>query len=146
MRFQPFPHMRYGAHLKHVAYLQPCMLWFRSLPHTTIDPMTQSRPHSQHALRAHFALVQNIRALIAARNVNGSDVAQAAGHKPPWLSKILSSDRGMRLQDLDKIAAFFDIEVCDLFRPGIAQLLERRRGMPDRRIGRADRRLGGERR
>lgn len=102
--------------------------------------MTPPRPRSQQVLRAHFALVQNIRALIASRGVSGTDVAQAAGHKPPWLSKILSADRGIGLQDLDKIAAFFDIEVCDLFRPGIAALLERRRGMPDRRIGTKDRR------
>jgi DNA-binding Xre family transcriptional regulator len=95
----------------------------------------------QSSLKAHYSLVQNIRALIASRGVNMGDVAQYAGHKPPWLSKILTSDRGMRLKDLDKIAAFFDLEVGDLFRPGIAHLLERRRGMPDRRIGPETRRI-----
>lgn len=97
-------------------------------------------PRRQQVLKAHYSLVLNLRALISSRGVTGGDVAQAAGHQPPWLSKILSSDRGIRLHDLDKIAAFFDIDVCDLFRPGIAALLERRRGMPDRRIGTKDRR------
>ena len=91
-------------------------------------------------LKSHYTLVHNIRALIAARGVNGADLAQYAGHQPPWLSKILSNDRGVRLKDLDKIASFFNIEVANLFLPGIAPLLDRRRGAPDRRGGLADRR------
>lgn len=93
-----------------------------------------------HNLKAHYSLVQNIRALIAVRRVNGADIAAYAGHKPPWLSKILTHDRGIKLRDLDKLAAFFDLEVCDLFRPGLSHALDRRKGMPDRRVGSGDRR------
>lgn len=94
-------------------------------------------------LKAPFLIVENLRALIGARRVNARDVAQWCGHKPPWISKILSGERGVPLDDLDKIADFFGIEVWQLFAPGISAFLERRRA--ERRCG-ADRRTGKDRR
>ena len=79
-------------------------------------------------LKAQYLLVQNIRALLAARAQTAEAVAKHCKHEGSWLSKILAGDRGMRCIDLDCIASFFDVEVADLFRPGIAPLLERRHG------------------
>ncbi len=90
-------------------------------------------------LKAQYVLVQNIRALLAARSRAADELARHCGHAAPWLSKILTGDRGIRCRDLDLIADFFDVEVTDLFRPGIAPLLERRR--IQRRITRGDRRV-----
>lgn len=93
--------------------------------------------------KANFLLVQNINSLIAARGVNAAAVAAWAGHRPAWLSKILSGDRGIKLSDLDKIADFFGLTVAQLFQHGISPLTERRRG--ERRTEK-DRRSGEERR
>lgn len=87
--------------------------------------------------------MQNIRALLAARGDEDKALAMWAGHRPAWLSKILASDRDVRIPDLDKIADFFGITVAQLFTHGISAVTERRR--VQRRRG-TDRRSGIERR
>lgn len=98
----------------------------------------------QHrSLKANYLLIQNIRALLAARGTDDKALAMWCGHKPAWLSKIMSSDRGMKLDDLDKVADFFGLTVAQLFQHGISPLTERRRSERRRAI---DRRGGQDRR
>lgn len=97
----------------------------------------------RRSLKASYLLVQNIRSLLAARGEDAKALALWAGHRPAWLSKILSGDRGIKLSDLDKIADFFGLTVAQMFQHGISALTERRRG--DRRGGK-DRRTGQDRR
>ncbi len=97
----------------------------------------------QRALKASYLLVQNVQSLLAARGEDASALAMWCGHRPPWLSKILSGDRGIKLADLDKIAAFFGLTVAQLFQHGISALTERRKAQ--RRSGH-DRRGGKDRR
>lgn len=87
--------------------------------------------------RSDVLLVMNIRALLSTRRMDAGALAQWCGHKAPWISKILSLERGVQVKDLGRIADFFGLEVCDLFQHGITPLTERRR---------AQRRSGGERR
>lgn len=94
-------------------------------------------------LKIEYLIVENLRALIAARNLNEKDVAFAVGHSGPWISKILSYDRQIKLKDLDKLADFFGLTTSELVCHGISKLTERRRG--ERRSGH-DRRGGGDRR
>ena len=88
-------------------------------------------------------LVRNIQALLDARGQTQRDLARWMGHHETWLSKILKIERGIRLQDLDRFAAFFGVTVPQLLSPGITPHTERRRG--DRRSQR-DRRSGYDRR
>lgn len=97
----------------------------------------------RRGLKASYLLVQNIRALLAARSEDDKALAMWCGHRPAWLSKILSGDRGIKLADLDKIADFFGLTVAQLFQHGISALTERRKG--ERRSGK-DRRTGKDRR
>lgn len=96
--------------------------------------------------KAPTLLVENIRTLLAVRGIEAKALAIWCGHKEPWLSKILSFDRGVQMDDLDKIADFFGLTVAQLFQPGISPLAERRhrqrRSSDDRRSG-TDRRQGG---
>lgn len=94
-------------------------------------------------LRADVLLVRNLRALLTARGVDDSALAAWCGHRPAWLSKILSGERGMQIKDLGRVSDFFGISVCDLFQYGIDPLLERRKR--ERRSGR-DRRVSEDRR
>jgi hypothetical protein len=87
--------------------------------------------------RADVLLSMNIRALLAARRMDAIALASWCGHKAPWISKILSLERGVQVKDLGRIADFFGLDVCDLFQRGITPLTERRR---------SQRRSGGERR
>lgn len=87
----------------------------------------------RRTLKAGYLLVQNINALLAARGVDAKALALWCGHKPAWLSKILSGERGINLSDLDKVADFFGLTVAQLFQHGISPLTERRRG--ERRSG-----------
>lgn len=98
---------------------------------------------TRRTLKANYLLIQNIRALLAARGTDDKALAMWCGHKPAWLSKVLSAERGIKLADLDKIADFFGLTVAQLFQHGISPLTERRR--KDRRAG-ADRRAGVDRR
>lgn len=97
---------------------------------------------TRRTLKANYLLVENIRALLAARGIDDKALAIWCGHKPAWLSKVLSSERGIKLADLDKIADFFGLTVAQLFQHGISPLTERRHTT---RRG-ADRRAGGDRR
>jgi hypothetical protein len=96
-----------------------------------------------NTLKAHYLLAQNIRALLATRSQTAEAVAKHCKHEGSWLSKILAGDRSMNIRDLDCIASFFEIEVVDLFRPGLAPLLERRHGQ--RRSGVIERRVSDRR-
>jgi hypothetical protein len=87
--------------------------------------------------RADVLLSMNIRALLAARRMDAIALASWCGHKAPWISKILSLERGVQVKDLGRIADFFGLDVCDLFQRGNTPLTERRK---------AQRRSGGERR
>lgn len=89
-------------------------------------------------LRAGYLLTHNIKALIRARGVTAADLAFFCRHKPAWASKVLANQRGISLDDIDCIADFFGVTVDQLFRPGIAAVLERRQ--QDRRVGPRDRR------
>lgn len=88
--------------------------------------------------KATYILTQNIAALLAARHLNAGDLAQWCGHKSAWVSKILKGERGLRVEDLDKVADFLGITVPELFQFGVTPLLERRRS--ERRVGASDRR------
>jgi hypothetical protein len=84
--------------------------------------------------RADVLLVMNIRALLSARRMDAGALAQWCGHKSPWISKILSLERGVQVKDLGRISDFFGLDVCDLFQRGITPLTERRSSQ--RRTGR----------
>lgn len=93
-------------------------------------------------LKPEVLLAENIRTLLNTRGLDGRSLAVWCGHKPPWISKILTSDRGVQIKDLGKIADFFGLTVSDLFSQGISALTERRGG--DRR--KHERRVGSDRR
>src|SRR5258705_11721003 len=88
-------------------------------------------------------LVKNIHALLEARRQTHRDLADWVGHHETWLSKILKEDRGIRFEDLDRVAAFFDMTSHQLLSPGLIQETDRRQG--ERRRER-ERRSGIERR
>lgn len=113
--------------------------------HLDIVAVAQSKPveRTRRTLRANYLLVENIRALLAGRGVDDKALAIWCGHRPAWLSKVLSGERGIKLPDLDKIADFFGLTVAQLFQHGISGLTERRHG-ERRTVG--DRRSGQERR
>lgn len=94
-------------------------------------------------LRADVLLIENIRTLLSVRRIDDSALAMWCGHKPAWISKILSGGRGMPLKELGKVADFFGLTVCELFSPGISPLTERRKRQ---RRQAHDRRSGAERR
>lgn len=94
-------------------------------------------------LRADLLLVRNIQALLNGRGIDATALAVWCGHKAPWISKILSGDRGVQMKELGKIADFFGLTVSQLFQYGIDPLTERRRA--ERRSGN-DRRDGVDRR
>lgn len=96
----------------------------------TLSPttaMVRVYPMGERLTRADLLLAENLRALIAARRIDARTVAQACGHAPAWISKILNGDRGMRVQDVGKVAGFFGLTVSELFSPGISAVTERRR-------------------
>jgi transcriptional regulator with XRE-family HTH domain len=97
---------------------------------------------AQRAVRTDLLLAQNLQALLRGRGVNDRELAVWCGHAPAWISKILKGDRGVRLEDLGKIAEFFGLTVAQLFHHGISTLTERRRHQ--RRT--VDRRTGVDRR
>lgn len=66
-------------------------------------------PVPTRPLKLDYILVENIRALLLARNLDQGDMAFAVGHSNAWISKILSGDRKMSLTDVDKVAAFFGL-------------------------------------
>jgi transcriptional regulator with XRE-family HTH domain len=96
----------------------------------------------ERRLKANYLLIQNVRALLAARGVDDKALAMFCGHKPAWLSKIMAGERGICLPDLDKVADFFGLTAAQLLSHGISPLTERRKG--ERRT--ADERRQQERR
>lgn len=76
--------------------------------------------------RADLLLAENVRALLAARNVDGSSLSMALNHTPSWLSKIMNGDRNMSVEDAGRVASYFGLTVAELFQPGISLATERR--------------------
>lgn len=91
----------------------------------------------QHNRKLLFILRENIRAMLAARNESQTSLAAYCRHNKSWINKFLNEGRGVQVEDLDLIAAFFGLDPYQLFQPGIARVTERRK---------ADRRSGQERR
>jgi hypothetical protein len=90
-------------------------------------------------MKAANLLKANIDALLRARHQTNHDLAQWCRRSDAWLSKILGKDnRNIPLEYLDRMADFFGLAAYQLFQPGLAGLLERRKA--ERRTGR-DRRL-----
>lgn len=100
-------------------------------------------------LRADYLLAENIRTLLTRRAVDAGALAVWCGHRPAWISKVLSGERGVQLKDLGKIADFFGLTVAEMFSHGISPLTERRvearRSQQDRRSGEDRRRPVEER-
>lgn len=122
----------------------------KKVSHSELVSVAQfSHVAERRGLKASYLLVQNIRSLLIARGEDDKALAMWAGHRPAWISKILSSERGIKLKDLDKIADFFGLTVAQLFQHGISPLTERRkkarRSGQDRRTG-IDRRGSGDHR
>jgi transcriptional regulator with XRE-family HTH domain len=92
---------------------------------------------TERLTRADLLLAENIRALLAARHVDGSALSMAIGHTPSWLSKIMGGDRKMSVEDAGKVAAYFGLTISELLTHGVSRVTERRkmsrRGGMDRR-------------
>ena len=114
------------------------------LPTTSMPPLASSPvadfPVQQHHRKALSLIRENIRTLLARRGESQTALARYCGHDKSWINKFLNEGRGVQLDDLDKIAAYFGIEPYQLMQPGISRFTERRTGMErrtntDRRIG-----------
>jgi transcriptional regulator with XRE-family HTH domain len=92
---------------------------------------------TERLTRADLLLAENIRALLAARHIDGSALSMAIGHTPSWLSKIMNGDRKMSVEDAGKVAAYFGLTISELLTHGVSRVTERRkvsrRGTTDRR-------------
>lgn len=70
-------------------------------------------------MRAERVLIGNIRWLLDRDGLEQRALTDALGRNQAWLSKILHGDgenkRGIRVKDLDPIAAFFGVRVEQLF-------------------------------
>lgn len=100
-------------------------------------------PRRGRTVRADVLLRDNIRDLLDKRQLTATALAAFCDHEPAWISKILSGERNAVIEDLDRIAAFFGLQISDLFRAGVSFETERRSGV-DRR--KQERRSGQERR
>lgn len=98
---------------------------------------------SMRQLKLKYILIENIRALLVARRIDQGDMAFAVGHSNAWISKILSGDRNMSIEDIDKVAGYFGLTGSQLVCHGISSVTERRKR--ERRSG-EDRRKGDRRR
>lgn len=85
------------------------------------------------SFKASVVVVHNIQALLDREKVDHTALALFVGHKPSWLSKVLRGQRGVSIDDLDKIADFFDVTVRDLFSPTLGRRPEHDRRHGDRR-------------
>lgn len=90
--------------------------------------------------RAVPMLRDNILGLLRDQHESQVALAEWVGHKKAWLNKFLNGHREIQIEDLDRIADFFHVELYQLFQPGISSRTERRSGR-DRRAGR-ERRQG----
>jgi transcriptional regulator with XRE-family HTH domain len=97
----------------------------------------------ERGLRADVLLTENIRALLHSRHEDAKSLARWCGHSGPWMSKILSGERGVQVEELGRIADFFGLTVSELFQHGISKIAERRSA--ERRSG-SDRRSAADRR
>jgi hypothetical protein len=108
-------------------------------PSANRDRVTIHVSLMKRELRADHLLVENIRTLLSERGIDDSALAIWCGHKPAWISKIMSLERGVPMKELGKIADFFGLTVSQLFSTGISSLTERRkcerRSAIDRRTG-----------
>lgn len=103
-------------------------------------------------MKAHIIIKQNIDALLRSRGQTRRDLAQHVlqtldRRADSWISHIFGAKgyhaRVMPSQYLDRIGAFFGLEVYQLFQPGISPHCERRKGSERRVL--ADRRIIGRR-
>jgi transcriptional regulator with XRE-family HTH domain len=93
------------------------------------------------ALSSLRRLKDNIDALLRARRLTRKDLAFYCRKSESWISKIFREERrGFGYKDLDRIAAFFGLDVFQLFQPGISPSSERRLGVERR--GQRERRIG----
>lgn len=98
-------------------------------------------------MRAQIILRMRIQALLGNEHGRKKSLAQWCGHAPAWLTNVLNGNRLVGVDDLDKIADFFDITVPQLFEPSGEKLrFPDRRTNADRRQPTRNRRLGRERR
>ena len=73
---------------------------------------TSSQPVTANALDR---LRANLAQLLAAHGTRHLDLADHVGKSEAWLSLVLSGKRGIKLDVLDAIAGFFDVELARLF-------------------------------
>lgn len=97
----------------------------------------------KRSIKAQLLLAENIRTLLYRRRLEAGALAIWCGHKPPWISKIISGRRGVQIPDLGRIADFFGLTIAELFSPALSHVAERRK---DQRRSGAERRSGKDRR
>lgn len=78
-------------------------------------------------------LRQNIVDLMNWRHWTQATLAERMGVKQPWVSKRMNGLNKFSVDDLEKLAAAFEMEPCDLLVPGHGK--HDRRKLPDRRGG-----------
>jgi transcriptional regulator with XRE-family HTH domain len=66
--------------------------------------------------RSYSAFVANVRERMTDREWSQSDLADALGVTPSYVSQLLSGHRRPGLDTLDEVAAVFDCEPADLIR------------------------------
>lgn len=109
------------------------------LPTAPVVPL-QATVESAFSKKSLYILRENVRTLLHARKEEQKTLAEWCGHDKSWMNKFLNEGRGIRIDDFDRIAAFFGIETYQLFQPGISRLTERRM-LSDRRQN-TERRIG----
>lgn len=85
------------------------------------------------SLKANDQLRANVRELLDLRRWTQTELADRLGQSQPWLSKRLTGTTPFQIEDVDAIAAAFDLSPSDLLCVGFGQW--DRRSMPDRRSG-----------
>lgn len=60
-------------------------------------------------------VVSNVRALFARRNVSAARVAQSVGWSQPYMSRRMSGRTPFDVNDLDTLAAAFDVPITRFF-------------------------------
>lgn len=78
-------------------------------------------------MSADHLLAENVRALLAADPRSQSDLAQWCRHSSVWVSQFLTGKRKWKVEDLDRVADFFNLSTFQLFQPGIANSNTERR-------------------
>lgn len=66
--------------------------------------------------RSYSSFVANVKAKMSERSWSKTDLAEALGVTPSYVSQLLSGHRRPGLDTLDEFAALFDCEPADLIR------------------------------